>query len=47
MRILHNILLGIALAGLLLVSGCPFFSSIDDDEIPMNLPHDEGGGGDV
>ena len=46
MRILHNILLGIVLAGLLFAASCNF-GSLDDEEIPLNLPHNEGGGGDV
>jgi hypothetical protein len=47
MRLVHNILLGIALAGLLFAASCNLFGSLDDEEIPLNLPHDEGGGGDV
>lgn len=46
MTILKNILLGIALAGLLLAVGCNA-GTIDDDQIGLNLPHNEGGGGDV
>ena len=47
MRIIHNILMGIVLASLLFAASCCCGSGIDDDDIDLNLPHSEGGGGDT
>jgi len=49
MRIVHNILMGIALASLLFSIGCCCTGGLDDDDIDQNLPgtHNEGTGGDV
>jgi hypothetical protein len=49
MRIVHNILMGIALASLLISIGCCCTGGLDDDEIDIISPglHNEGGGGDV
>jgi len=49
MRIVHNILMGIALVSLLFSIGCCCTGGLDDDDIDLNLdaPHNEGGGGDV
>lgn len=49
MRIVHNILMGIALVSLLFSIGCCCTGGLDDDDIDLNLdaPHNEGTGGDV
>jgi len=49
MRLVHNILMGIALVSLLFSIGCCCAGGLDDDDIDQNLPgqHNEGTGGDV
>jgi len=47
MRILHNILMGIVLAGMLFAFGCCCAGNALDDEPPPNYNpemHNEGGG---
>jgi hypothetical protein len=49
MRIVHNILMGVAILSLLLSISCCCTGGLDDDNINLNLPgqHNEGTGGDV
>ena len=49
MRIVHNILMGVALLSLLFSIGCCCTGGLDDDDIDQGLgiPHNEGTGGDV
>lgn len=49
MRLVHNILMGVALLSLLFSIGCCCAGGLDDDEIDIIGPgqHNEGTGGDV
>lgn len=50
MRIVHNILMGVAILSLLLSISCCCTGGLDDDQIPLNQgtpQHNEGTGGDV
>jgi hypothetical protein len=48
MRLFEKVLLGIVLASTLFVfAGCCCTGGLDDEDLTLNLPHDEGGGGTV
>jgi hypothetical protein len=47
MRVFHNILMGIVLGSMLFLMGCCCAGDTDDEDIDLNLPHNEGTGGDV
>lgn len=43
MRFVSNLLIGLALTMLVYAAGCCCTGGLDDDNIDLNLPHDQGG----
>ena len=47
MRIFVKVLFGVVLASILFTASCCCSGGLDDDDLPLNLPHNEGTGGDA
>jgi hypothetical protein len=43
MRLINNLLIGLAFCVLVYTASCCCTGGLDDDNIDQNLPHDQGG----